>query len=327
MVDIDPVCWYVVSSRQNLVRVVLTAPSSPSGFQVYSQVLVGNYPPCVSTLTVPMTADSSVLASISSAAAASVATATTTTITVIVNQVFAVGLPCADNVKEHGNHLTTAAKAGIGAGAGVFGLLLIGFIWCWLAVRHRRRKKMKNLQDANTAAGGPIRPEYSAYNTTQADPKHMSMATTAAGSPPMQQQQQQQFYGGTPQHGFSPAFGYAGSAQMAPQHDPYSHPYGIQPVVAGYPAGMTALPHPQSPPPPFYPSSTGGYDPHHGYYKPPAEVPGEDVPIPPSSNRYTSGMSDSQSQVTSTTAVAGSNYQTSDPKHAAELSTHPSTRH
>ena len=52
---------------------------SPIGFRVYGQVLVGNYPPCVSILTTQITPDSAVLASITSAVAASLATASTTT--------------------------------------------------------------------------------------------------------------------------------------------------------------------------------------------------------------------------------------------------------
>ncbi|KAJ9610792.1 hypothetical protein H2200_005569 [Cladophialophora chaetospira] len=309
MIDVDPVCC-------------------PSGFQVYGQVLVGNYPPCVSTLTSVVTPGSDVLASITSAVSASLVAASTTTtavptVSVVVTQVFALGLPCADDEDEEDHtHLSTAAKAGIGAGVGVAALLFIGFIWGCLAVRVRRRRKMKSLQDANTAAGGPIRPESGAYAAAQSDSKHMSVNTAGMGSPVMQQQQP---YGSPTQtqYGFSPAFGY-GAPQMQPgmvQHDAYGNPYGIQPMGQGYPA-MNPYPQSQSPPPPFYPSG-GSYDPG---YKPPAEVAGSDV-HPVSSHRQSMGMSDTQSQVTSTTAFTGSHNQGGEPRPPAELSSQGSVRH
>jgi hypothetical protein len=181
---------------------------------------------------------------------------------------------------------------------------------------------MKALQAANTAAGGPIRPESGAYAAAQGYPKHMSVATTGMGSPMMQQQQP---YGTPTQHGFSPAFGY-GAPQPQPamaQHDQYGNPYGIQPMGMGYP-GMNPYPQSQSPPPPFYPSG-GTYD--QGQYKPPAEVAG-DVVHPAPVHRQSTAMSDTQSQVTSTTAVTGSqHHQGGDPRPPAELSSQGSVRH
>ncbi|ETI25316.1 hypothetical protein G647_02088 [Cladophialophora carrionii CBS 160.54] len=181
---------------------------------------------------------------------------------------------------------------------------------------------MKALQAANTAAGGPIRPESGAYIAAQGDPKHMSVATTGIDSPTMQQQQ---LYGTPSQHGFSPAFGY-GAPQMQPamvQHDQYGNPYGIQPIGMGYP-GMSPYPQAQSPPPPFY-ASGGTYD--QGHYKPPAEVAG-DVMHPVPVNRQSTGMSDTQSQVTSTTAATGSHHQQGgEPRPPAELSSQGSVRY
>lgn len=206
---------------------------------------------------------------------------------------------------------------GIGVGVGIAGLLIIGFLWACLAIRHRRRRKMKSLQAANTASGGPIRPESGAYATTQSDPKHISMATTDTGSPMMQQQQ---LYGTPTQHGYSPAFGYR-SPQTQPgmvQHDQYGQPYGVQPIGQGYP-GMNPYPPSQSPPPPFYPSG-GAYD--QGY-KQPAEVEGSDVHSA-GANRQSMGMSDTQSQVTSATAVTG---QGGEMKSPVELSSQDSVRH
>jgi hypothetical protein len=234
--------------------------------------------------------------------------------------------------EDHGTHLSTGAKIGIGVGAGILGLLIIGFLWGCLAVRHRRRNKMKALQAANTAAGGPIRPESTAYANAvaQADPKHMSAATSAMGSPIMQQHPQS--FGSPAQHGFSPAFGYA----QVPMQQGYGQPYGIQPVGAGYPGGgMNPYPQSQSPPPPFYPSGATSYDPSQGgFYKPPAEVSGDEVYQQqqyqhPGAHRQSAGMSDTQSQVTSTTAVTGSHShgQGGEVKPPAELSSTLSMRH
>ncbi|OAP56389.1 hypothetical protein AYL99_09568 [Fonsecaea erecta] len=313
MVDIDPVCC-------------------PSGFTTYGESIIGNLP-CVSTLTTTISPDSAVLASITSMVSASLAaqsTVSTPTVNVIVNQVWALGLPCADDEDEEDHtHLSTGAKIGIGVGVGVAGLLLIGLFWACLAVRHRRRAKMRKLEAANTAAGGPIRPESTAYAAAQENPKHMSVATTMApspsvGSPHMMQQQY-----GSPTHGFSPAFGYAAPQQGQPPQmmqvqDPYGHPYGIQAIPEGYPP--MGYPQSHSPPPPFYPSGGGGgsYS-QAGPYKDalPAEVAGDEVRhFSPQSHRESMGFSasDTRSQVTSTTAVGSSQPGAEPQKPPAELS-------
>jgi hypothetical protein len=175
---------------------------------------------------------------------------------------------------------------------------------------------MKALEAANTAAGGNIRPDSTAYATAQADSKHLSVATSGIPTPMMQQQQMGQPFGTPVQHSFSPAFGY-GAPQMQnpsyPQHDGYGNPYGIQPVGmgVGYPVSNIGSTYPQShsPPPPFYPSG-GSYD-YGSQYKPPAEVAGDVVhPVAyspdPRRPSMSMGMSDTQSQATSTTAVTGS---------------------
>jgi hypothetical protein len=54
--------------------------------------------------------------------AAAMMVSATTRVSVIINQVYALGLPCAD---EPTSGLSTGAKAGIGVGAGVGGLLLL----------------------------------------------------------------------------------------------------------------------------------------------------------------------------------------------------------
>ncbi|KIW93858.1 uncharacterized protein Z519_05173 [Cladophialophora bantiana CBS 173.52] len=295
MVDIDPVCC-------------------PIGFTTYGQSIIGNLP-CVSTLTTTISPDSAVLASITSVVSASLAaqsTMTTPTINVIVNQVWALGLPCADdNAKEENHtHLSTGAKIGIGVGVGVAALLLIGFLWACLAVRHRRRAKMRKLEAANTAAGGPIRPESGAYATAQENSKHISVATTMAPSPGMgSPNMMQQAYGSPAQHGFSPAFGYAAPQAQPPQmmqvQDPYHHPYGVQPAPQGYPP-MGYPPSSQSPPP-FYPSG-GSYGAQTQQYKePPAEVAGDEIRyFHPHRESTGLGTSDTRSQTTSTTAVGSS---------------------
>ncbi|KIX99785.1 uncharacterized protein Z520_04421 [Fonsecaea multimorphosa CBS 102226] len=339
MVDIDPVCC-------------------PSGFTTYGESIIGNLP-CVSTLTTTISPDSAVLASITSMVSASLAaqstmTTTTPTINVIVNQVWALGLPCADDEEggEEGDHthLSTGAKVGIAVGVGVGGLLIIGFLWACLAVRHRRRAKMRKLEAANTAAGGPIRPESGAYAAAQENPKHASMASTmVAPTPSIGSPNMHEPYGSPPgTHGFSPAFGYAAPPQAQPpqmmqmqvQQDPYGHAYGIHTIPQGYP--LVGYPQSQSPPPPFYPSGGGGgsYGSQAaGQYKDavPAEVAGNDVPVrhnnlsPP--HRDSAGFStnasasDTRSQITSTTNTntntAVGSWQPppgAEPKPPAELS-------
>jgi hypothetical protein len=100
-------------------------------------------------MSVPQT----VLASISSAVAATLSVkSTTAAVSVIINQVFALSLPCAD--KEESTGLSTGAKAGIGVGAGVGGLILLGLalLFCLLA-RKRRQKRNAEAPPASRTTG------------------------------------------------------------------------------------------------------------------------------------------------------------------------------
>lgn len=89
---------------------------------------------------------------------------------VIINQVFALGLPCADD-NAGGSGLSTGAKAGIGVGAGVVGLLLISSI-LFLLVRVGK-KRLRRRQ--------PPPPLNTGYHQPQE--KHMSTSTGAMPSP------------------------------------------------------------------------------------------------------------------------------------------------
>ncbi|KAK5064828.1 hypothetical protein LTR84_000662 [Exophiala bonariae] len=238
MVDLDPVCC-------------------PIGFSHYGQHIIGNLP-CYSTLTTTVySPDASVLASITSVVAASIASASTTTtptISVIVNQVFALGLPCADDEGD-GEHsgLSIGAKAGIGAGAGVGALLILFAIIACFMVAKRRRKKNKQQQqqqhDPTTSSSGlPVPQMMAGTGSGVSDGKHLSAATTMTpGSPimfpqPQTQPQMNQYIqpqypgamGGQPQsHGYSPAFGHSqplGPPQMV--QDQYGGMYNMQPTAS-----------------------------------------------------------------------------------------------
>ena len=98
-----------------------------------------------STMSVPQP----VLASISSAVAATIsAKSTTAAVSVIINQVFALSLPCGPyaNNASTSTGLSTGAKAGIGAGAGAGALILITLA-IWFCVV---RPKLRQSRDART---------------------------------------------------------------------------------------------------------------------------------------------------------------------------------
>ncbi|KAK5447838.1 hypothetical protein LTS15_009337 [Exophiala xenobiotica] len=326
MVDLDPVCC-------------------PIGFSHYGQSIIGNLP-CVSTLTTTVySPDPSVLSSITSVISASMVAASTTstpTVSVIINQVFALGLPCADNAEEDQGdhtHLSTGAKAGIGAGVGLAALFVILGLWACLAIRHRRRKKMRALEAAANAAGGPVRPGASGPETGGAyaaaaglggagnEAKHMSMATTITGPPgsPGMQQQSPLMGGFGQPHGYGPAFGYVQPQQhqgmMQMPQDMYGGPYGMGVQHPGG-GGFYSPPMSQSPPPP----------PGYGYYAgqnkdgghgmamvPPAEVDGGQVAPHRVSTGPPQGMgmsvSDTRSQGTESVTAVNSGH-----SEAAELS-------
>lgn len=141
-----------------------------------------------------------------------------TTDQVLSLQVFALGLPCADeeegegaeNEEEHGG-LSTGAKAGIGAGVGVGALLVIA-LGVWLCMKRRRRPEDKPGLTQPEHAGAVIQ-------TTEFPAK---MQTNSEGWTPASAQDT----------------GFAG--------------YG-QGFVDGVKAALSPPPtSPQSPPPPFY---------------------------------------------------------------------------
>ncbi|EXJ82783.1 hypothetical protein A1O3_06598 [Capronia epimyces CBS 606.96] len=307
MKDLDPVCC-------------------PIGFSQYGQSIVGNLP-CVSSLTTTVySPDASVLASITSAISVSMAAASTTstpTVSVIINQVFALGLPCADDEgeeSEEATHLSNGAKAGIGAGAGVLALLLIGGLWACLAVRHRRRGRMRKLEAAATEAGGPIRPgaaqdkkQGGAYGASSAEPKHMSVATTVTpGSPALVQHpgygSGMAGYQHPHPHGYGPAFGYT---QPPPQPNVMMHQnqaYHVSPSpppVYGYGPHYNEAAGPNANPLGIFQGAPGLVA-HGGQTNPspvyPVEIDAGELK-PNLSPGILSRCSDTHSQVTSTTAV------------------------
>ncbi|KEF60812.1 uncharacterized protein A1O9_02374 [Exophiala aquamarina CBS 119918] len=234
----------------------------PIGFSRYGQQIIGNLP-CFSVLTTTVySPDASVLASITSVVAASLSAASTTstpTISVIVNQVFALGLPCADDVEEEHSGLSTGAKAGVGAGVCVGALLLmLSILAGCMACLRRRKKSDKDVVASEhpvtagaveTAAGGQ-------------DAKNLSAATTMSpGSPSMysalqmQSQLQTQMHqyshshshvpgiggGYADSHGYSGAYGH-GQAHMV--QDQYGGIYSIQPAVMPGSPNHQQQPHP-----------------------------------------------------------------------------------
>ncbi len=240
---------------------------------------------------------------------------------------------------DHGDHthLSTGAKAGIGAGIGVAVLLVILGLWACLAIRHRRRKKMRALEAAANAAGGPIRPgagpdtgAYAAAVGAGNEAKHMSMATTIAGPPgsPGMQQQQPMMGGYGQPHGYGPAFGYVQPQQqqhpgmMQMPQDPYGGAYGMGLQHPGGGGGaFYSPPMSQSPPPPGYGFYAGQNKDGGGVVvAPPAEVDGGHVAPQQMNNRVSTGpsqgmsVSDTMSQGTESVTAVNSGH-----SEAAEL--------
>jgi hypothetical protein len=122
------------------------------GYSLYGQSIVGQTP-CYTVISTTISVPQTVLASISSAVAASASVnSTTVAVSVIINQVFALSLPCADDNESTG--LSTGAKAGIGVGAGVGSLILLGLVlWFCLLARKRRQKKRAEASVASGTTG------------------------------------------------------------------------------------------------------------------------------------------------------------------------------
>jgi hypothetical protein len=137
-----------------------------------------------------------VLASISSAFAATLsAKSTTVAVSILINQVFALSLPCADDHEEEPTGLSTGAKAGIGVGAGVGGLILLGLaLWFCLLARKRRQRRRAEAPVASSTIG----PQYGGvpsqmYENTQypaflpGSPQPDYAVPPGPGSPPTPQ--------------------------------------------------------------------------------------------------------------------------------------------
>jgi hypothetical protein len=140
------------------------------GYSLYGQALVGGITPCYSMLTTAMPLPASVSSSVVSAIAITASTAAT--VSVIVNEVYALGLPCADEPTGEGG-LSTGAKIGIGVGAGVGGLLLLGL--AFLAGIYVRRLMAGQRQQAAT----PSQPQ-DKYGTPN---QYVTTPTTSMSSP------------------------------------------------------------------------------------------------------------------------------------------------
>ena len=130
---------------------------SKRGYSLYGQAIVGQTP-CYTVLSTTISVPQTVLASISSAVVATTSVkSTTVAVSVIINQVFALGLPCADDDNDEPTGLSTGAKAGIGVGAGVGGLILLGLaLWfCLLAHKRRQKKRAATTTTAPQYGGAP----------------------------------------------------------------------------------------------------------------------------------------------------------------------------
>lgn len=236
MVDIDPVCC-------------------PSGYKLFGQSIIGNMP-CFSVLTssviqlptsVVASISSAVISSISSvgsgvsSSAASVTTVATPTVSVIINEIFALGLPCAE--EEGGSShsgLSTGAKVGIGLGsAGAFLLLLL--LWAFLAAQHKKHKKEKETAQGQT----PNQP----WSPTS---KHISAVSTMPPVSPINSQnaytaqQQHQVYG-YPSPGGTQT--YASGQTFPSPHQGWGHD-SMMSTPSGYPHSGSYQPGflPSSPP-------------------------------------------------------------------------------
>jgi len=127
-----------------------------SGYSLYPTALYGRVTACYRTLATPISVPPQILASISSAVEASITSieyTTTATVTeyspaeptttekvdVIINQVFAIGLPCAVGGDFNYHELSSAAKAGIATGVTIVTLMaaIAALWWCW-CMRTRR---------------------------------------------------------------------------------------------------------------------------------------------------------------------------------------------
>src|ERR1700712_1290317 len=107
-----------------------------SGYRLYDQGGIGGitlfYSMLSTIIPLPPSASNSIISAVAVTASA------TATVSVIINRVYALSLPCAEE-SSHG--LSTGVKAGIGVGAGVGGLLLLGVCWFICAGVRKRRSR------------------------------------------------------------------------------------------------------------------------------------------------------------------------------------------
>lgn len=158
------------------------------------------------------------------------------------NQVFALGLPCADDEEtdKEGHGLSTGAKAGIGVGVGLGALLLILLsIWACFRVRRHRKRKPEVPQGIPTASPAFID---ESKTGTIVSAGHISPALQATGFP----------------------------AQVPQNVHPQDPGYG-QGFVDGIKAALSPYQGSPHSPPPFY-GSPRTYATH-----PPAEAPAESM--------------------------------------------------
>jgi hypothetical protein len=151
-----------------------------SGYRLYGQAVIGGITPCYSMLSTTATLPTAVSESIISAVAMTASAAAT--VSIIIDQIYALGLPCGNEKPARG--LSTGAKAGIGIGATVAGLLLIGlclFVGILLGKRRSRRAnehtdyyqpKQKNMS-GNESYG------FAANRTDDPNKPHSSWASQA----------------------------------------------------------------------------------------------------------------------------------------------------
>ena len=149
---------------------------------MYGQGIVGQTP-CYTVVSKTFSVPQTVLASISSAVAATItAQSTTAAVSVIINQVFALSLPCADDGGDNGEStgLSTGAKAGIGVGAGVGGLILL-FALSFCVVAYKRRQMRRAEASLATSTTGP---QYGgAPNQGNENKQYLTSPTTTDAAP------------------------------------------------------------------------------------------------------------------------------------------------
>lgn len=269
---------------------MLTEIPFSSGYQLWNAPL-GGETPCYSSLSstlvppaVPVgttsqeiTLPANVTAAVSTQP---ISTANQKPTSAIVNIVYAIRYPV-----EPSSGLSTGAKAGIGAGAGVAGIAIItlSILLIWRTRKHKNaEKKLSTMQAAAPATNGQTQSVMSAV-----PPYPYSPQTDGTLKPP------------DDQPGYFPP-------QQMPQGQPQSY-YGQQPMQQGQPQSyygqQPQLPEMQGQSPVHYPSPTSGLSPQptgsdgYGYqtgYS--GTIPSSiSTPPPPEGYGYQTGHATSES--------------------------------